>query len=224
MQSNRSSKPWFLALCLSPFGVKPIRWQKLVDQEGQPSTDELSNLALKGKITWVIISLSAIAIWLTQPSPAQTRLVSDHSEAPLELSLLQPSASLDDGSVITSDTISQHDLTIPSLWWAKEQFGGKLLDNWLAYPTDGTTAARIDLVVNQQIWSLLNYLERYEFVNHFGTVARDYGYNVRVFNYQKELLATYTCNFSTNPPLCNIDNLDATGKAGVRGSAGRAGE
>ncbi|MCG4880622.1 hypothetical protein L0P06_11165, partial [Amedibacillus dolichus] len=79
----------------------------------------------------------------------------------------------------------------PSIWWAKEQFGGKLLDNWLAYPAKEKSVARIDLIVNRQIWSLLDYVERYEFVNNFCNVARDYGYNVRVFNYQQELLATY---------------------------------
>jgi hypothetical protein len=163
------------------------------------------------------ISLSAISILPIQPSPAQTRLVTEDFEAPLELSRLKPGASLNDG-VITADTISQSELTIPSLWWAKEQFGGKLLDNWLAYPGDGTTAARIDLVVNQQIWSLLDYLERYEFINHFGNVARDYGYNLRVFNHKKELLAAYTCDFNTNPRLCSINKLNATGKAGVRRS------
>lgn len=120
-----------------------------------------------------------------------------------------------DNAAKADETISQYQLTIPSLWWAKEQFGGNLLDNWLIYPTRGTTAAQIDLIVNQQIWSLLDYLERYEFVNHFGTVARDYGYNLRVLNHQKELLATYTCDFSTNPQLCTINKLEAIGKAGV---------
>lgn len=159
---------------------------------------------------------ATISFLSTQPSSAQTRLVPQPSTAPLDLSLLEPGASLDD-RVITSDTISQNKLTIPSLWWAKEQFGGKLLDNWLAYPASGAIVGRIDLVVKRENWSLLNYLERYEFVNHFGTVARDYGYNVRVFNYQKELLATYTCNYSTNPHLCN-SNVEATGKARIRGS------
>lgn len=163
------------------------------------------------------ITLSTVSILPTQALPAQTRLVTKHFQAPLKLSRLDRGASLD-SSVTTSDTISQYELTIPSLWWAKEQFGGKLLDNWLAYPGDGTTAARIDLVVNQQIWILLDYLQRYEFVNHFGNVARDYGYNVRVFNHEKELLATYTCDFNTNPRLCSINKLEATGKAVVRGS------
>lgn len=175
------------------------------------------------------ISLSAISILPIQPSPAQTPSVPQPSKAPLELSRLQPTTTLNDGeitaytincdrrSVFTANTICQQQLTIPSLWWANEQFGDKLLDNWLTYPATSTTPARIDLVANRQIWSLLDYLERYEFVNHFGAVARDYGYNVRVFNYQKELLATYTCNYSTNPHLCN-SNVEATGKARIRGS------
>lgn len=119
-------------------------------------------------------------------------------------------------AVLTANTICQQQLTIPSLWWVNAQFGDKLLENWLTYPADGTTAARIDLVVNRQNWSLTDYVERYAFVNHFGTVARDYGYNVRVFNYQRELLATYTCS-DTSPRLCSIQ-VEATGKAQVRGS------
>ena len=142
------------------------------------------------------------------PPPANT---------PLELSLLTPTVALKNG-VVTASNISQKQLTIPSIWWAKEQFGGKLLDNWLAYPAKETASARIDLIVNRQIWSLLDYVERYEFVNNFGNVARDYGYNVRVFNYQQELLATYTCNFNVQPRLCRVENLNALGKSSVRGS------
>lgn len=167
------------------------------------------------------ISLSA-SLLPTQPSVAQTALVPPPSEAPLEISRLAPG--VPKGSVVTANTISQQGLTIPSLWWAKDQFAGKLVDNWLAYPSDGTTAPRVDLVVNQQLWSLLDYLERYEFVNHFGTTARDYGYNIRVFNYQQELLATYTCNFNTTPRLCSIDKLDANSKARIRGSSSSFGQ
>ena len=159
------------------------------------------------------ISLSVFLL-PSQPSLAQTPSVPQPSTEPLQLTLLRPGGASND-SVITAFTIRQQELTIPSLWWVKEQFGDKLLDNWLAYPANGNTAARVDLVVNQQLWSLLDYLQRYEFVNHFGTTARDYGYNVRVFNYQKELLATYTCNFSTTPGQCNVQ-IDASGTSSLR--------
>jgi hypothetical protein len=122
------------------------------------------------------------------------------SDAPLELNLLTKPTS----SVITANTINLESLTIPSLWWAKETSENKLLDNWIAYPASEKKSARVDLIVNQQIWSLLDYLERYKFVNRLGTIARNFGYNVRVFNYQKEMLATYTCKLDINPDSCNI--------------------
>lgn len=169
----------------------------------------------------LLLSISLSTSLLPQPLSAQTPSVPQPSTAPLELSLLEPASAAttvncEQIATITANTICQQQLTIPSLWWANAQFGDKLLENWLTYPADGTAAARIDLVVNRQNWSLIDYLERYEFVNHFGTVARDYGYNVRVFNYQRELLATYTCN-ATSPRLCSIQ-VEATGKAQVRGS------
>ncbi len=137
------------------------------------------------------------------------------STEPLELSLLEPDAALNNRYVITANTISQSDLTVPSLWWAREQFARELLDNWIAYPPDGINAGRIDLIVNRRLWNTLDYLQRYEFVNRFGTVARDFGYNLRVFNYQQELLATYTCDFTANLQ-CQIAHLNTTGRPGLR--------
>ncbi len=136
----------------------------------------------------------------TQASFAETSSIPEPSNAPLELSLLQ-----NPKNVITANTISQRGLTIPSLWLAKENSENKLLDNWIAYPAKKTEPGRVDLLVNQQIWSILDYSERYSFLNRVGNVARRYGYNLRVFDYQKERLATYTCNFSTSPALCNVD-------------------
>jgi hypothetical protein len=127
-----------------------------------------------------------------------TRLMAEQpSTAPIEMSLLEPEAIVP-ANVITADTVSQDNqgnLTVPSLWWAKQESGNKLLDNWLAYQHSGTEHARVDLVVNQQVWTLLDYVERYDFVNRLGTVARQSGYNVRVFDYDKNRLASYTCDF-----------------------------
>lgn len=142
-----------------------------------------------------IASITQLSI---QPSWAQVSVRGD--SAPLELELL---TNPKDG-VITADTINPRQLTIPSFWWAQEQAQNKLLDNWIAYPKTQTNPGRVDLLVNQQIWALLDYLERYDFVNRMGTVGRDYGYNVRVFNYQQEPLASYTCNF-LDTPRCSIN-------------------
>ncbi|GAB4364527.1 MAG: hypothetical protein Kow00121_00260 [Elainellaceae cyanobacterium] len=136
-----------------------------------------------------------------------------------------------DGSIVTENTISQSDLTIPSLWWAEEQFGGKLLDYWVAYQGSSDTLRRIDLLVSQPVWVRYNYLEQYAFLHHFGTTARDFGYSIRVFNWQGDLLAAYLCDFtplqSATAPFSDSENsalpscsvfLDSTGAGALSGT------
>ena len=133
------------------------------------------------------------------------------STAPLELNLLKPDAPLTEGHVLTSETISKTGITIPSLWWTKEELGSKLLNNWLAYPDEH----RVDLVVNRQLWTLLDYVGRYRFVNRFGTVAKEYGYNTRVFNDLGIALATYTCDLKNLQTSCAIQ-LESSGQHSLR--------
>ncbi|MBH8564360.1 hypothetical protein I8748_19580 [Nostoc sp. CENA67] len=146
------------------------------------------------------ISLATVSLLPIPASLAQTSSIPQPSNAPLELNLLTKP----NGIVITANTIDPTGLTVPSLWWARENSEKKLLDNWIAYPVSNQEPGRVDLIVNQQVWSLLSYLERYSFVNRLGNLSRKDGYNVRVFNYQQDLLATYTCNFQISPALCNI--------------------
>jgi len=126
---------------------------------------------------------------------------------PLDLKALEPSQT--PPSVVTATTISQYGLTIPSLWWVKDQFAaqekfaGKLLQNWLAYPDQKRQPGRVDFVVNRQLWSLIDYLQRYAFVHEFGSAARRYGYNIRVFDDRANFLAAYTCDFDAT----NISEL-----------------
>jgi len=123
---------------------------------------------------------------------------------------------------IPSPPLSQKELSIPSLWLTKSQFGGKLLDQWFVESDNNWVV----LIVNRQIWSLLDYLDRYQFINHFGTVARNYGYNIRVCNSQGEVLAVYSCKFSAtenNPSIplsCKLE-LDSLFNGGFRGKSRR---
>lgn len=149
-----------------------------------------------------------------RPLTAQTSINQPPREPPLDLNLLEPGTQPDSEDVITSTTIAERGLTTPSLWWAKEQFGHKLLDNWLAYPNENKMGGRVDLVVNRQLWSLLDYLQRYEFVSHFGAEAKNYSYNTRVFNRQGGLLAAYTCEFDVEPIDCDVW-LDSSGFQGT---------
>lgn len=121
-------------------------------------------------------------------------------------------------SVLPEPPLSQEGITIPSLWLARDQFGGKLLDSWFIE----TKANWVVLIVNRQVWSLMDYLERYQFLNRFGSVTRQYGYNMRVCNRQGVALGIYTCNFSDSnlvtsaSPSCQIE-LEKLGNTGLRG-------
>jgi hypothetical protein len=158
--------------------------------------------------------LTPILNYSCQPVHAQMLNAVKPSNLPLDLNMLKNPV---DG-ITTANTFNQDKSTVPSLWWAKENSENKLLDNWIAYPASSETSARVDLIVNQQVWSVLDYLERYQFINNLGTDARGYGYNVRVFNYQQELLGTYTCNFSTTPVNCRI-NMNNQNRFRLRPSA-----
>lgn len=141
--------------------------------------------------TFLIFNSSAIAQTSSRPKP---------SDLPLDIQLLNNPR----GSVVTANTIRITGLTTPSLWLSQEMSENKLLENWLAYPPNQQEFGRVDLIVNQQIWNLLDYLERYEFVNRLGNTVRKDNYNLRVFNYQGDLLGTYTCNLQINPSICDI--------------------
>jgi hypothetical protein len=151
---------------------------------------------------------SVLIITLPQLASAGTSSAPEPSDAPLDIGLLKPDVIPSRSDIITANTISDTRIQNPSLWWAKEQFnevGGKLINNWIAYQNQ----KRVDLVVNRQAWSLLDYLGRYRFVNKFGTVARDMQYDIRIFNQQAERLATYTCNYKQTLPDCEIRISDS---------------
>jgi hypothetical protein len=164
----------------------------------------------------LLLIITLITCWFP-PAVAQNKPSAPVScQEPLELALLESNSTLNEENqnIVTDRTISQDHLTVPSLWWAKEQFdpyGNRTIVNWLAY----RDRQRIDLIVNRQLWSLLNYVERYRLVNKFGTTAREYGYNLRIFDRQKKCLVTYSCDFKTTPNQCQID-FEPSGRAGLQ--------
>lgn len=97
-----------------------------------------------------------------------------------------------------------------SFWWAAEQFDpfdGKLVQNWVA----SSQKHQIEMIVDWQLWTLLDYFDRYRFVNQFGTVARKYGYSLTIFDRQNRCLANYKYNASIKPPKWEL-NLDNYGE------------
>ena len=117
--------------------------------------------------------------------------------------LCQVIPKIDRSEIISQNTISETGLTIPSLWWRKQQIDpkGAIVINWKAY----TNEKIIDLIVDRQRWNFIDYIKRYNIVNDFGTVAREYKYNLRIINDRQTCLGTYTCDFNKNFDRCKID-------------------
>jgi hypothetical protein len=122
----------------------------------------------------------------------------------------QPACPTGDVTNFPAPPLSQTQKSVPSLWQAQKEFGGKLLDRWFVDSSD----TWVVVIVNRQLWSLLDYMERYQFVNRFGTVANEYGYNLRVCNRQGNAVATYVCD--RDRLSCQID-LESLSNRGFRG-------
>ena len=119
--------------------------------------------------------------------------------------------------VASSEQLSQTEISRPSLSWIQDQVGrrygsDRLVVQWQAYQVVAKSAAYVDVIVDEQIWELLSYFERYAFISQFGTTAKQYGYHLRVFhtgdllNYRDQqdsgssrlvlLRGAHVCNFA----------------------------
>ncbi|MEM9272661.1 MAG: hypothetical protein AAGA80_06815 [Cyanobacteria bacterium P01_F01_bin.143] len=154
-------------------------------------------------------------LFLTNPGIAIAKptksVVNNHCDSFTDLKLAAKNANQSNQEkIITEQNVALSGVVSPSLWWAREQFdpfGGRLIDDWL----EDSQLKQIDLVVNWQLWTLLDYLDRYRLINQLGTVAREYDYNLRIINQQKQCLATYQYQSDNNPPKWEI-NLDGLGQ------------
>lgn len=106
--------------------------------------------------------------------------------------------------VVTSRTPSPIRLSLPSLWWISAQLaelqqnGNQVIQDWIAAPGQFGQPGQIDLLVNRQQWSMMDYLQRYELVRKFSTIARSYGFNTRVYDSPDRYpVAFYICDFSS---------------------------
>jgi hypothetical protein len=157
------------------------------------------------KKLWCVLTLIFSELVMSQAGQALPPYIAlSYANNPLEIKLLT-NAKLAQfrQDVITADTISPRQLGAPSLWWTREQLPNKLILNWLAYPQ----RKHIDVVVNPQFWNILDYPERYQLVNRWGTIARKHGFDVRIFNLrfseQKPIVA-YTCTHSLVNQHCIV--------------------
>jgi hypothetical protein len=140
------------------------------------------------------------------------------------------------GAEGTSDrTINPVGTTIPSLWWTRDllvtkpQFNPKLIEGWLVCGAGVQDAmarvcaiaalrpGRVEMVVNTQLWTVLDYLSRYELINRFGAATSECGYNIYIFNTDTQLIADFTCDFqSDRPDRGCVLRPDLSGKGGLK--------
>jgi hypothetical protein len=122
------------------------------------------------------------------------------------------------------------------LWWTKEQIeselrSSKLISRWalstdspnplassLTSPLTSPSApgpATLDVTINSQVWSLLDYFGRYEFANTLGIKAHELGYGLRIMSDRGLLLGQYRCVTIAPPSQCRVQ-LDSVGQRGSR--------
>ena len=124
-----------------------------------------------------------------------------------------PAETITDSPKLVASTKTAPDLTQSSFWWAALQFDpfdGKLIQNWFAHPQK----QQINLIVNWQLWTVLDYFGRYRFVNQFGTVARKHGYNLNIFNQKDQCVASYKYNATSIPPKWEL-KLEELGRGSL---------
>ena len=145
---------------------------------------------------WIAVSCCAIAFGgigsVSQAAAAQTSSAQS-SLADLDRFPLFPtlSSGLYQGRMVAADNqLSPTEMEQPSLSWIEDQIGNRygsdrLIERWRAYrvtDSTGKTLNYVDVIVNEPIWELLNYFERYAFISQFGSSAKYQGYNLRVFH------------------------------------------
>lgn len=75
----------------------------------------------------------------------------------------------------------------PSPWWAVERFGQNLIES--AQPEAATQ--RLNITVNESVWSTWDYLKRYALVQNLGRVAIAHDYSLYILGSRKNLLMAY---------------------------------
>jgi hypothetical protein len=153
---------------------------------------EIKDRSIDRRIYCIVCSISlCLSVGWSYATLAQSNLAPATPEiCDLNLTLLKSTDLGKDPNIVTADTVSAQGTTVPSLWWTSEQFPDKLVTNWIA----NRQQKQIYLLVNTQYWNILDYIDRYRTIDKFGRVAQGYGYNLKICNSQKILLARYTCD------------------------------
>ena len=184
--------------------------------------------------------MSALCLTYIPSSPAAAQSLDNKMTVIRQINNQQPVTDAAEKIItVAEDAAPSHrDFTEPSLWWQQQQQSDaltpRLIDSWQAhiYSGDSTRVLSspqvVDVVVNGQIWPLLSYLEQYAFITQFGSSAKTYGYQLRVFTGQR-LVGLHVCGFGEEETLeltadeggepsvnCQVE-LDYFGQGAIRG-------
>lgn len=173
--------------------------------------------ALTREISALVLSwgaLVAIAVAQTEPIAPDGRsgaedLMEQLQEVPsnYEVGLDFVGEPDDTWPIITQDDTSLFEMTEPSLWFSREQMyerwgGYRLIRRWTAFHSTSSDAYIIDVQVDPQYWSRLEYAQQYAILNQLGKTGMSYGYQVRVYR-SITLVGIHTCDFSPVPELAD---------------------
>lgn len=189
---------------LPPLNQLPFRrWQTLC---------VLSCLGVTGGLSGVWwLSLGSSAIAQAPPSTAETapsrqileQLLSLPSQYDLGLGYLSDRDR--NWQVVEDDAPGKTGLTPPSLWWSRDQLtnslgGYRLVRNWIAFRSASTQLNVVDVQVDSQYWDPQEDVEKYAILNRFGTAAKQYGYQLRLYR-SFTVIGIYACDFSDYPAV-----------------------
>ena len=112
--------------------------------------------------------------------------------------------SIDTATMTNDQTVSMNEMTLPSLWWNRDQLtprlgSYRLIRSWTAYQIRDTPTRVVDVFVDSQRWGVLNYFEQYAVLMNFGASAQLFGYNTRLLRgsgYSTQVIGLYTCDFT----------------------------
>lgn len=121
--------------------------------------------------------------------------------------------------VVVSEQPSAVGLTVPSLWWAVQQFGDRVIQRWQAFPSITAPGGRVEAFVSPSAWGRLTYLRRFALINQLGNASRSFGYQLilrdraaRPLGDRRQVIyGAYTCQFDALPLEYLPEVTDAAG-------------
>ncbi|WP_298614174.1 hypothetical protein [uncultured Thermosynechococcus sp.] len=161
-------------------------------------------------------AVGAIALWMLPPLKTAANTPPEELPPAVAAAIALP---VNEKQVVVSEQPSAVGLTVPSLWWAVQQLGDKVVQGWQAFPARGTPGGRIEAFVSPSAWGRLPYLQRFALIYQLGNASRSFGYQLilrnrvaRPWGDRRQIIyGAYTCQFDALPFEYLPEVTDAAG-------------